>query len=155
MRQGLQRKGSRPSVYTDFNLANPDTVNDYTITARQYSIFLRILYNATYLDEVDSEKALSLMSQSTFVDGMVAGVPSGVTVAQKYGERIDTDSSDNAAAVELHNCGIVYDQPSPFVLCVMTKAPIQTGVDVEKQSAGVIKDITRLVYNYINTEGNK
>ena len=32
------------------------------------------------------------MSQSTYKDGISAGVPANIIVSQKYGEEIDTDS---------------------------------------------------------------
>src|SRR5690606_23101765 len=35
-------------------------------TAQEYSRFLRLLYNSTYLNESDSEKALKLLSESEY-----------------------------------------------------------------------------------------
>jgi hypothetical protein len=129
-------------AYTDLGVSNPDEVSDYTISPAQYVGFLRILYNATYLSQAFSEKALSLMSQSTFTQGIAAGVPTGVVVAQKYGEHIDTDKA-GTQIVELHNCGIVYAKDAPYALCIMTK-----GTDVN-QLITILKDISGVVYGYI------
>ena len=108
-------------VYSDLNLVNPDTDPDnYTISTKDYSLFFRVLYNATYLTRADSEKALSLLSQATFKDGLVAGLPIGTVVAHKFGEHI-TGTDGQAQSVELHDCGIVYGTGGPYLLCVMTR----------------------------------
>jgi len=131
-------------AYGDLGIGNPDSVNgDYTISALQYGGFLRILYNATYLEDKYSEAALAFMSQSTYKDGISAGVPTSVAVAQKYGERVDT-SSDKVQAVELHDCGIVYAK-SPYSVCIMTKG------DNLGNLTAAIKNISSITYNYVNS----
>jgi len=131
-------------AYTDLSISNPDSYSgDYTITPMQYSAFLRILYNATYLSDMYSEQALTIMSQSTYKDGISAGVPQGIEVAQKYGERIDGTTS-NVQAVELHDCGIVYAKTA-YSICVMTK-----GEDVGKLTEA-IKNISAIVYGYVSS----
>jgi beta-lactamase class A len=130
-------------AYIDLNIPSPDAnPTDYTISPAQYSDFLRILYNSTYLTEYYSEQSLAIMAQSTYLDGLVAGVPSSVIVSQKYGERVN-GTPGNIKAVELHNCGIVYAPNHPYELCIMTK-----GSDIDKL-ANSIKDISSLVYNYV------
>ena len=137
-------------VYNDLNIKNPDEVSDFTISPTQYAAFLRILYNATYLSDVESEKALSIMSQSTFHDGIATGVPAGIATAQKYGERVDSDTSGNVQAIEFHNCGIIYAPSNPYELCIMTKAAYDGKGQADAQRlAGVIKDISRIVYSYV------
>jgi len=131
-------------AYIDLGIRSPDTVTgDYTLSPAQYINFLRILYNATYLSERYSEISLSLMSQSTYHDGISAGVPQGTEVAQKYGERVDA-SSTTIQAIELHDCGIVYAPNDPYALCIMTK-----GNDLTKLTS-ILKGISSLVYNYYN-----
>jgi beta-lactamase class A len=140
-------------AYIDLGISSPDSAgNDYTISAAQYSNFLRILYNSTYLSEQFSEQALSIMSQSSYKDGIRAGVPANVVVAQKYGERVDT-SGNILQAIELHDCGIVYDAAHPYALCIMTKKNATTtlGSDDEKKLTGIIKDISSIVYNYVTS----
>ncbi len=93
------------------------TDGDLAISVRSYASFFRILYNASYLSADSSEKALSLLSKSTFQDGLVAGVPASVPVAHKYGER----GFSNSSKKQLHDCGIVYAPGSPYLICVMTQ----------------------------------
>lgn len=107
-------------VHTDLGLPNPAVVQNYTITPKQYAILLRVLFNATYLSREYSEKALQIMSLATYNQGLVAGVPEGVKVAQKFGEALDS-SNPNAPEINLSNCGIIYNKTHPYILCVMTK----------------------------------
>ncbi len=106
-------------IYTDLGLPNPNDSDNYTITPKQYSLLLRILYNATYLSRGYSEKALSIMSRAKYAQGLAAGVPTGTAVAQKFGENVNINAG--AADISLSNCGIVYHPTHPYILCVMTK----------------------------------
>jgi hypothetical protein len=88
------------------------------------------------------------MSKSTFKDGIVAGVSSGLVVSHKYGEAVDSDpSTKTVTATELHDCGIIYAKTYPYQLCIMTKAQ---GVVGQEQLASMIKDISALIYNYVD-----
>lgn len=58
-------------IYTELNLKTPNSDNSYAISAKEYSLFIRILYNATYLNSENSEKALSILAKAKFVDGLV------------------------------------------------------------------------------------
>ena len=128
-------------VYTDLGLHGPTADNpNYTISANDYSLFLRILYNATYLSHDSSEMALSYLSQATFKDGLVAGLPAGTIVAHKYGEHVN-GTEDQVQSVELHDCGFVYPSDAPYLLCVMTKS---TTLD---ESEKVISNISKIIYN--------
>ena len=135
-------------IYHDLNIEVPSEVPDFTISARNYSTVLRILYNSTYLTDAYSEQALSLMSKTTFKSALAAGVPSDVIVSHKYGERVDTDASGTVTATELHDCGIVYAE-NPYTVCVMTKGYPDAS---ESDLASIIKDISALVYNYENSK---
>lgn len=141
-------------AYLDLGISSPDSAGDnYSISTVQYSDFLRILYNSTYLTEQYSEQALSIMSNSAYKNGITAGVPAGVAVAQKYGERVDS-SGNTLQSVELHDCGIVYATNHAYSLCVMTKKNITAtqGPDDEKKLANIIKDISGIVYNYTTSK---
>ena len=106
-----------------YNLLNlPDyggAGSDYTISTQTYSLFFRILFNATYLNYADSEKALKLLSQAKFDKGLKAGLPSGVTVAHKFGEHV-VGQGGQVTEAGLHDCGIIYYPEHPYLLCVMT-----------------------------------
>lgn len=116
--------------------------SDY-LTVKSYSLFLRVLYNATYLNQDDSEKALKLMSETDFTNGMESGVPNGILVSQKFGESKIDNPQGNLIGAELHNCGIIYYPNHPYLLCVMTKG--DNIPDLEQSIAG----ISRIIYQNI------
>ena len=110
---------------------NPDFVS-----VKDYSGFFRLLYNATYLNRTLSEKALQILSKTRYNKGLVAGLPGGITIAHKFGERAFSDNNIK----QLHECGIVYIEGAPYEICIMTR-----GTDFD-QLASVIADISALVY---------
>jgi len=133
-------------VYQDLDVdiskafSNP---NGNIITVRNYASFFRILYNASYLNQDMSEKALKLLSQVEFKDALVAGVPQNIIVSHKFGERKYLDSNE----VQFHDCGIVYLTKNPYLLCIMTKTTktINHGVNI-------IKQISQKVYQNISSQ---
>lgn len=107
--------------YTDLDIDISKGFTDPTgniISVQDYAAFFRILYNSSYLSQDLSEKALKLLSQVEFKDGLVAGVPNNVIVSHKYGEREYTATGEK----QFHDCGIVYYPRSPYLLCIMTRA---------------------------------
>jgi len=104
--------------------------------------FLRVLYNASYINEALSEKALEYLVRSTYRDGIVAGLPKDITVAHKFGERL----SNQTGKRQLHEIAIVYYPKNPYILAIMTK-----GNDYDSLSK-VIKDISELIYNEIDAQ---
>lgn len=125
--------------YSDFELSS---AVDNSISPKTFSTFFRILYNASYLNYEYSRKALELMVNSTFKDGLAAGLPVNVKVAHKFGERTVHDNATGKVYFrELHDCGIIYESINPYLLCVMTQ-----GGDFKKLES-VIKNISSLVYN--------
>lgn len=124
--------------------ANIMTDPNSTLNIRQYSIFFRILFNASFLSQKDSEYALKLLSQSTFEQGIRKGVPLSIPISHKFGERKPTDSLQ-----QFHDCGIVYYPDHPYLLCVMTR-----GQDVSKLIDSIYKT-SEYVYNKIDTQYGK
>lgn len=103
---------------------------------------MRVLFNATYLNDANSEKALVLLSKATFDKGLTAGVPSTIVVSHKFGEHVNgADGVINS--VELHDCGIVYYPKNPYLLCVMTR-----GKNINDLQ-NTIKEISNTVYTVI------
>ena len=134
------------SVYSDLGIPAPGANSaGYTISTLDYSLFVRVLYNATYLSWDNSQKALSILSQATFKDGLVAGLPDGTVVAHKFGEHVTGDASGQATQVELHDCGIVYGQGGPYLLCVMTR-----GTSLDSVSS-LIAGISKMVHDSVST----
>lgn len=128
--------------YTRLGIEAPLTTDkqDYTMPVKTYASFFRILYNGTYLTRDNSEHILSLLSESTFTQGIVAGVPQGTAVAHKFGEA----TSPNGI-LQLHDCGIVYKPGQPYLLCVMTKgSSFDTLIKV-------ISHVSRAVYQILQS----
>ncbi len=133
-------------VFLDFDIPLPDFVDPRksNTTARQYAGVFRILYNGTYLSKDYSEKALGLLSETNFTDGLVAGVPATVLVSHKFGVSNDGDTK------QLHDCGIVYDETiRTYTICVMTSGSDYT------QMAQTIEHISAMVYNSLSENTQK
>lgn len=129
-------------VYLDLKLPIPTDISDF-MSAKSYSVLWRVLYNSTYLNRNLSEQSMTLLSLTTFKDGLVAGVPPTVTVAHKFGEHTNVIAGQDPER-ELHDCGIVYPQnKGPYFICVMTR-----GNDFNKLES-VISDISKITYNHV------
>ncbi len=81
--------------------------NDIALSVKEYASFYRVLFNASYLNRDSSEQALTLLAETEFREGLVAGVASEVSVAHKFGER-KRDDLPVGERIQLHDCGIVY-----------------------------------------------
>ena len=125
----------------ELQLAQPKSADSDFLSPRMYSRFYRILYNSTYLPRDVSENALKILSQNDFSNGIVAGVPKGVVVAQKFGERTINDKLGNVVDRELHDCGIVYLSSKPYFLCVMTR-----GKDFNDLQP-ILSDVSKMVWD--------
>lgn len=126
--------------YTELGVEPPTSGGDYSTTVRTYASFFRVLYNATYTTHDFSESILKTLTETTFKDGIVAGVPEGIPVAHKFGER----SLDSGHLIQLHDCGVVYHPSRPYLLCVMTRG------DTYSKLADAIADISRVVYKHVD-----
>ncbi|TAN45457.1 MAG: serine hydrolase [Nitrospirae bacterium] len=118
------------------DIPSADRPADY-LSVKSYASFFRILFNASYLNREMSEKALKILSETEFSDGIVAGVPPGIVVAHKFGERV---AGANNEIKQLHDCGIVYYPNEPYLLCVMTRGDDFRFLD------DIIRDVSQLVF---------
>jgi len=103
-------------IYFDLGISIPgteETENFMSVT--EYAAFFRILYNSSYLNRTMSEKALSILSETSFSGGLKGGVPENINIAHKFGERIFENKK------QLHDCGIIYLQDNNYLLCIMTR----------------------------------
>lgn len=91
------------------------TKSEGRMTARHFSRFLRIVFNASYLNEANSEFAAELLEACDFKLGMVKGLPVNTIVAHKFGEMGDETTR------QLHESGLVYIKGDPYLLTIMTK----------------------------------
>lgn len=133
-------------VFTDIGLVAPDiTAQNYPLTSREISYYMRILYNATYLNQKNSEYATELLQKCNFNEGLKSGLPNSVRVAHKFGEAGDQNEQ------QLTETAIVYLNNYPYVLTIMTK-----GKDY-KQLPQIAREISSIVYQNMvqnNTAGS-
>lgn len=113
------------------------------VSVSQIALFFNVLYNATYLNREFSESALNLLSGTSFPDGMRGNLNSDERAALKYGERY---SADQSSANHLHECGIVYQEENPFLLCIMTK-----GSNMDKLATS-IQNISKIIKLEVSKE---
>lgn len=128
-------------LFKDLGITDISLTDDY-ITVRGYDLFFRVLYNATYLRRDLSERALLLLSQTDFLNGIVAGVPNDIVVSHKFGELSLVNEQQQLLKRELHDCGIVYYPHHPYMICIMTK-----GSDFSKLES-VLAGISRIVFEH-------
>lgn len=114
--------------------------DDAAISVRAYSSIFRILYNATFLNKMLSNAALKMLSNSEFKAGLVAGIPAGIPVAHKFGER----SLEGGNSFQFHDCGIIYMPGRPYLLCVLSRGP-----DMAKL-VPAIAEISKAVYEEVS-----
>ncbi len=134
-------KNTLQNIYQEVSdYLNKNGVDNNGISPKSYSIFFRLLYNASYINPKLSEWAMELLSQTDFTKGIVSGVPQNIIVTQKFGERDYEDKNGKIYQVELHDCGIVYSDDNPYLLCIMTK-----GYDLNNL-ADIIKNISATTY---------
>ena len=81
-----------------------------------------------------------------FPQGIVAGVPPGITVASKYGEYAQGKGGEEK---QLHEFGIVYHPNGPYILGVMTQ-----GSNFERQ-AEVIRTVSAMIYGEVSASVKK
>ncbi len=123
-------------TYTDLGLPKPDVnARAYPMNVRDYSVFMKALFNSSLLGPMRSEYALELMTRSTFSKGLVAGLPPGVDVAHKFGEE------GSELQRQLHESGLVYADGNPYLITVMTRGSNPDSL------ASAIASISRLVYD--------
>jgi beta-lactamase class A len=122
-------------IFYELGITYGDDTEENFLSPIVYSNILRMLYNSSYLTRDSSEKILTLLTETDFNNGLVAGVPSGIAVAHKFGER-DISSTSK----ELHDCGIIYYPEHPYILCVMTIGDNYDNLE------GVISNISKITY---------
>jgi len=126
-------------TFTDVGITKPAEISqDCPISATDISLFMRTLYNATYLTINNSEYATRLLSNGEYKnESKVMGLPSSVRMAREYG--VSNDLKDK----ELHESAIIYVNNCPYIITIMTK-----GNDL-RQLSQIINQISVSVYREI------
>jgi beta-lactamase class A len=140
--------GRLDRIFKDLYVEYDPQKKEDSLSLNAFAAFYRVLYNASYLSEEMSEKALRYLSMLSFRNGMAAGVPPNIEIACKQGERTITASTDEEQQdlLQLHAFGIIYNPNRPFLLGVMAQ-----GADADRLTR-VIRDITRLVYEEVDKQ---
>ena len=127
-------------VFTDFGMIAPDLgAQNYPMSAKEFTYFMRALYNASYLSNKNSEFATELLGKCNFKNGIVASLPPHTKIAHKFGEAGDPLEK------QLNESAIIYLNDNPYIITIMTK-----GKDPAKLPE-VIKQISTLAYqNMLN-----
>jgi len=120
-------------------IVEESTPEDY-ISVRSYASLFRVLFNASYLSRDMSERALRLLSEVTYNEGIRKGLPESIVLSNKFGIRGGLDSAEK----QLHDCGIVYYPAHPYLLCIMTR-----GDSIQNLSTS-IGNISKIIYDDID-----
>lgn len=127
-------------VYQGLDIALTVDKDGAVLTPKSYSSIFKALYFSAVLNKDDSQEILNYLSKSDFTDKLVAGVPSGVTVAHKIGDFVEKNGNGEAFT----DCGIVYIPRRPYLLCMVSKT--------DEQTARVrMQDISRMIYDFVSS----
>ncbi len=119
-----------------------------SLSLNAYADLFRVLFNASYLSEEMSEKALRYLSKTAFKDGIVSAVPPNVDKALDY-EVVPikiANEGEKSDVRQLQEFGIIYHQSRPFLLGVIVQ-----GSD-DSRLKTVIRDVTQLVYREVDQQ---
>ncbi len=110
-------------VEADLNIRIKPEYTELTnfVTVKNYAGFFRILYNASYLNQKMSQKALAYLSKAEYNEGIRKAIPDTIMVAHKYGKRDLHKAGDKLESIQLHHFGLVYYPGKPFILGIMTR----------------------------------
>lgn len=104
-------------------------------TVKDCGKLLESIYRGTCVSKSASKKMLKHLKGQQRRSKIPAGVPSGVTVANKTGETDDTT----------HDAAIVYSKGADYIICVMARCP-----GYAWSAASNITKLSRITYNYFN-----
>lgn len=109
---------------------------DGKISAKNYSVILRALYEASYLNAENSQKLLDFMAKSPFTGYLSSGLPHDIIFAHKIG--LNEEESVHLDA------GIVYSKARPYFLIAMINT------SDKKYAEAKMKEISEKTYNFVS-----
>ncbi len=141
-------KNALHALYSDLGVYFPeDKIHDDFLSIKQFALFFRVLYNATYLNREMSEKALDILSRASLSDGLVLTLPKDLRISHRYHTR--TYKEKDQTLIESHSCGIIYYPSHPYLLCVV-------GVSDNNQKINnLFNQISELVYRSFTNKYKK
>jgi beta-lactamase class A len=135
-------------IFNDLYVEYDPNKHEDSMSLNAFAAFFRVLYNASFLNEDMSEKALRYLSKSSFRTGMVAGLPPNVDITGEHGERRVSiiPDGDGKELYQIYEFGMISHLNRPFLLGIVVR-----GKDVD-QLTKILRDITRLVYDEVDTQ---
>lgn len=127
-----QAHGLSPSS-NNYGLYNGTGSN--VTTVKDCGKLLESIYRGTCVSKSASKKMLKHLKGQQRRSKIPAGVPSGVTVANKTGETDDTT----------HDVAIVYSKGADYIICVMGNCP-----GYAWSASSYITRLSRMTYQYFN-----
>lgn len=104
-------------------------------SVRDCGMLLERIYKGTCVDEEASKEMLNLLLNQQVRWKIPAGLPAGIVSGNKTGE---TDEDQ-------HDISVIYGEKTTYILCVMSEKWKNEDTAVHN-----IRDISKLVYNYLN-----
>lgn len=127
------------NVFTDLGLVKPNIYdNAYQLSVKDYSKFVSVLYDGSYLSGAASDFAISLLCESDFALGLTKELPKGIKIAHKFGE------AGKPGNRELHESAIVYLNNRPYLVTIMTKGKESVKL------AEIMSRISKMVYDHMS-----
>lgn len=96
---------------------------------------LERIYEGTCVSEEASWEMLELLLQQEVVNKIPAGLPTGITAANKTGETQEVQ----------HDAAIVFGEKTDYILCVMSSE-----LDDSNEAVNLIQEISSVVYSALN-----
>lgn len=136
------------TVFKDLNVEYDPHNDDDSLSLRAFASFYRVLFNASYLNEEMSEKALRYLTKSSLKHGMVSGIPLNIDIASKFGERTVkiVEHGKEKELEQMHEFGIIYHPRRPFLIGIMVRG------DDANSLTKIIHDVTKLVYEEVDMQ---
>jgi len=126
------------TVYNGLDLNLSSTPEGALISTREYATILKALYFSSVLNKDDSQAILSMLSESSFSNKLVAGVLPGTLVAHKIGDFKDENKEG------YRDCGIVYVPRRQYLLCMYSTSNEATANER-------MKVVSKIIYDYVST----
>ena len=127
-------------IYSDLDQEVPNVSDiNYQTNVVDYSKFMTVLFDGSYLNRENSEMALEWLSESSFQEGITRFLPGNILVAHKFGE------FGLHAEKQWHETAIIYVANRPYLLTIMTK-----GNEIEKLRE-VISDVSKQIFDLMKT----
>lgn len=121
---------------TDISIVNFGSEIKPYVSPKSNASALKALFLSVFLNQESSNKILSLMSQSTFNDGLKKNIPKEVKVAHKIGFASFLDKPSTS------DCGIFYVPDRSYVLCIMVHGDRTTALEH-------IAKLSEMTYSYV------